>query len=235
VGTSCESLNGVAFAGRRYLLLTEAFESNGIGCAPVVPETVTQPQRDACTMRAPDTECGYVANPDQPALPGKCRPVAGEANLACSQCVSICEDNFDGPLNAIKDKVGKIIATYCLDKDPACQVDAGDGEVRRCEGDEYDNPANYAIRVRMQCRLTEAEGGQCQDLLPPTILARTEWTLEFGQQINCPNSEYLIRLDDPPPAGAEIFVEFLVEVTGGDRGAGAGGAPAEMMDPPPVP
>ena len=227
VGISCISNNGVAFAGRRYLLLTEDSTVNGIGCPPVSDGPDLPAQRAACEMRAVDEECGFSPSDGGDIVEGKCRPIPGEANLACAPCVTICEDQFDGPLNAIKEKVGDIIATYCLDKVPACQVPTEEGAAPCTTPEQFTDPANYAIRVRMQCRTTIDQGGQCQDLLPPTVLPRTAWSLRFNAD-GCPNTDYLIQLNDPPPAGAEVFLEFLVEVATSEPEAaaeGAGGAP----------
>ena len=170
--TSCESENGAAFAGRRYLELSELFDrgfSAGVGCPP--------------------------GSENDPAT-----------------CVSICVDDFAGPLGAIKDKVARLIGTYCLDKPPACQVATDDGP-RACEtAEEMENTANYQVRLRMQCLRTEDQGGKCQDVVPPRSLASNEWTLFLGDDACSGGAR--VELTEPPPAGADVYVEYPVSITG---------------------
>lgn len=232
IATSCESENGEAFAGRRYLQLAETFNENGIGCPPPPAGLPADAQRVvACANSARDAECEYLDEVEE-TVTGKCRPVEGDGTLVCTECVTICEDNFARPLGAIKEKVAQIVATYCLDKPPACQINTENG-TRPCESvEEFDNPANYPIRVRQQCLLTEDQGGLCQDLLPPTVLATSDWSLRLNQA-GCDGGA-LVQLNEPPPAGAEVFVEFLVEVGDGPRrpaGAVDGGVPAPDAAP----
>ncbi len=233
---SCSSANnGVAFAGTRYLTLADLFGANGIGCPEVLPETVTQQQRMACgngeVLDAPCV-CAQPENPGEEPCAGKCRPIRGEAGLACSQCVSICEDSFEAPLQAIKDKVAEVLATYCLDKAPRCVVNPEEGQ-RECQTEEeLANSANYQIRVRRQCIQTPDNPDQCQTEELPRVLASNEWTLDLNQP-DCPGGAH-VRLLDPPQAGSEIFVEFFVQVSepgaGASAGAGGGAAPAPGTD-----
>lgn len=227
VRTSCESVNGKAFSGRRYLQLAEQFGINGIGCAPPPQGLADDDTRIvACNGQALDADCNY-GDENQMNL-GKCRPVPGVGRLACTECVTICEDNFARPLEAIKEKVAQFVASYCLDKPAACQITEEDGS-RPCEtAEELGNAANYPIRVRQQCLLTEDQGGVCQVEVPPTVLARDQWTLELNRP-NCKGG-MLVQLDDPPPAGAEVFIEFLVEVGGGQAAQTDGGAPPSPVD-----
>lgn len=227
VATSCESANGSAFAGRRFLQLAELFGTNGIGCPPPPQGLDDSDGRIvACAAQARDTNCTYQEQ-DQ-VVTGKCRPVPGEGRLACIECVTICEDDFAAPLETIKNKVAEIVATYCLDKPPACQI-VEEGEPRSCESaDERANPANYPIRVRQQCLLTEDQGGLCQQILEPTVLARDQWSLQLNQA-GCEGGA-IVQLNDPPPAGAEVFVEFLVDVGGLQGSQADGGAPMPEVD-----
>lgn len=232
IATSCESDNGEAFAGRRYLNLAETFGENGIGCPPPPAGLPDDAQRVvACRGAQRDADCEFLNELNETIL-GQCRPVEGEGTLVCTECVTICEDNFAKPLEAIKEKVAQIVATYCLDKPPACQVSTEEG-TRACQTpEEFDDPANYPIRVRKQCLLTEDQGGLCQELVPPTVLPRNEWTLRLNQA-GCDGGA-LVQLDEPPPAGAEIFVEFLVEVGAEAGGAVDGGAPPPQGDAAPM-
>ncbi|MCA9542953.1 MAG: hypothetical protein KC613_01145 [Myxococcales bacterium] len=169
IQTSCESENnGAAFAGRRYLELSELFGGNGIGCPP------------------------------------------GEEDGG--DCVHICVEDFAAPLEAIRGKVAELLGSYCLDKPPACQVPTENGP-RPCEtSDEFDNPDNYLVEVKIQCLRTEAQGGKCQEVVNPQILDRSAWSLELGVA-GCPGGA-LLQLQNPPAAGSEVFVEFVVDVAG---------------------
>lgn len=227
VGTSCQSDNGRAFAGRRYLQLAEEFGTNGIGC-PAPPEGLADDAQAvvACDGTPRDGECNIMVGDE--VVTGKCRPIPNDGRLACIECVTICEDDFAGPLETIKNKVAEIVATYCLDKPPACQI-TEDGESRPCEtAEERDNPLNYPIRVRQQCLLTEDQGGLCQQELQPTVLARDQWSLTLNQP-GCAGGA-VVQLNNPPPAGAEVFVEFLVNVGGIAGDATDGGAPPPQGD-----
>jgi hypothetical protein len=171
IQTSCESANGEAFAGRRYLELAESFNENGIGCPA-------------------GTEPGG--------------PREGE-----EECVTICTDDFSAPLQAIKDRVAEVLGTYCLDKPPACQVTDEDG-ARSCNSDEERaNPGNYPLRVRQQCVRTIDQGGLCE-AVEDRILGPDEYSLVLGEQ-GCAGGA-TVKLVAPPPAGSEVFVEFLVAV-----------------------
>ena len=166
-------------------------------------------------------------------LDGKCRPIQGDGRLACTACLSICEDSFARPLQAIKSKVAEILATYCLDKTPACVVSVGQ-ERRYCTTpEELENANNYksSILVRSQCLLTEAQGGRCEAVQQPRTLNPDEWSIELGVD-ECTGGA-LVRLNDPPPAGAEIFVEFFVQVneSGSPTNNNAdGGATSPVVD-----
>jgi hypothetical protein len=169
-----------------------------------------------------DSECGWLDEDGVTQRVGKCRPIVGSGGLSCSECLSICEESFERPLQAIKSKVAEILATYCLDKPPACRV--ADGYCSTPA--QIADPANYvsSIQVTMQCRLTEAQGGRCEQILEPRALRPDEWVLELGAG-DCTGGA-LVRLNDPPPAGAEIFVEFLVQVDDGEGGQEQGAPPA---------
>ncbi|MCA9528167.1 MAG: hypothetical protein KC549_17895 [Myxococcales bacterium] len=189
IQTSCESANGEAFSGRRYLQLTELFaeDGNGIGCPA-------------------------GADPNDP-----------------TECVHICVNDFAGPLGRIKEQVSKLIGTYCLDKPPACMVPAaGDVPAHACAtAEELANLGNYSVRVRMECQLSIEQGGKCEEIIPPRVLPADQWSLELGQS-GCAGGA-VVRLNNPPPAGADVFVEFLVALDGQSNAGGtdAGVPPAE--------
>jgi hypothetical protein len=221
---SCYSSQGEAKAGNRYLEFAEAFEKNGVGCSEV--ETPTAAQLAPCAPggdSAPLTEreCVYVESEVE--ITGKCRPVSGTAQYACVRCISICSDSFEKPLAAIKDRVAKLVGSYCLDQMPACQVNDG-ASVRECETLEELIPANYAsqIRVEMSCTRTAAEGGVCEENIAPKLLPPTEWSLNL-EATECGGGPRL-ALNDPPPAGAEVILEFIVAI-GGATSSGEAPAP----------
>lgn len=174
---SCESINGAAIAGRRYLRLSELFDeayAAGVGCPP------------------------------------------GMENDA--DCVHICVDDFAGPLERVREKIVKIIGTYCLDKPPACQVPTDDGPRACATDEERDDVNNYNVSVRMRCLRTpdqtgpDGEPGKCAVFTPMKSLNRDagEWKLSLGVQ-GCSGGAR-VELDVLPPAGAEVFVEYPVQV-----------------------
>ena len=168
---TCESPNGKAFSGRRYLELAEAFGPNGIGCPP---------------------------------------------GAAPEDCVTICDDDFRRPLEIIKDKIAKLLGTYCLDKVPQCL--APDPEdptkpLRPCQTEaERLNLENYkpTIGVEMQCIHTVDTGGSCESFEPRRTLAANEFTVQ--ETAACP-TRMAVTLTDPPPAGAQVFLDFRVDVS----------------------
>jgi hypothetical protein len=226
---SCLSGIGDASAGLRYLEFAEGFEKNGVGCPE--PSTPSDAQLAACAGAPTDSACQYTA--DEETFGGKCRPVSGTPDHACTECVTICSDNFATPLAAIRDRVAKLVGSYCLDQVPACQVNDG-GTVRRCETPDEFIPANYAsqIRVEMSCTRTEAEGGVCETNIAPHRLAPTEWSLNL-EATECGGGPRL-ALNDPPPAGAEVILEFVVAIGGGEAPA-QNPAPAGDGGPMPSP
>jgi len=214
VEISCyTSGNGVAYAGTRYLKLGEIFGENSITCPEVTAENVSSEQHSSCQGQAVNQACQWTGGNGETQA-GKCRPILDSDQLACSQCVSICEDSFQRPLQQIKTKVSEILSTYCLDKTPVCVVQDGDKQ-RYCESrEEWNEVRNYlgALSVTSQCALTPAEGGFCEVYQEARKLAASEWTLELGAP-NCTGGAF-IRLNDPPPAGAQINIEYYVGLDG---------------------
>ena len=144
-------------------------------------------------------------------------------------CTTICVDEFAGPLEAIRDQIGDIVSTYCLDKPPACQV-ATDAGPRDCQTPaEHADAANYALRLRTQCLRGLDAGGRCQEVIAPRALAADEWTLTLGVAGCTGGAE--VKLKDLPPAGADVFIEYSVAVTGGAPGFDAGLPGALVADP----
>ena len=159
---SCVSnANGGAFAGSRYIDLASLFEDNGIGCPTLTPATATPAMLGGCAGRGLDETCQWACEEGE-MCEGKCRPVEGVPNqLACSACLSICEDDFEKPLIAIKTKVAEILATYCLEKTPQCVVANEEGSYACRTPDELADRSNYLsqIRLRQECALTVEQGG----------------------------------------------------------------------------
>jgi hypothetical protein len=178
----------VAFSGRRYYELAEAFGQNGLGCPPGAPGN-------------------------------------GDA------CLSICENDFSAPLQAIKQKITQILGSYCLNKPPVCQVvdtaedfvDGTVGAVRDCSADERGTGENFkrTVRVKMRCLNSVAQGGACEEIFDLRVLQSNEWTVETRADdplLPC-GGGVRIRLTQPPPAGAEVFIEFKVDVNQQLQGA----------------
>jgi hypothetical protein len=145
---------------------------------------------------------------NEPIIDRVAETIMSQPNLQPQDCVNICVEDFVAPLEAIKDRVANLLNTYCIDRLPACVVPASEsnGQVipeRPCEGDELMNPAYYPVRVSRQC-VSEA----CGDVrIPLSNLPSSEWELKLGVG-GCVAQ---VLLYDIPPAGSEIFVEFLVD------------------------
>ncbi len=132
------------------------------------------------------------------------------------ECVHICTPSFSAPLIAIKDRVIQVLGSYCLDKTPACQVppmqtDDGVTAARACEtAAEYADGANYSIRVRLECLVSEDQGGRCAQPLPSRIIPSSDWI--FEAEPACPGG-FIVKLNEAPAAGSDVTLEFLVEVS----------------------
>lgn len=181
---TCESENGKAFSGRRYLELAEQFGINGIGCP---------------------------------------------ADASSEDCVTICDDDFRRPLQTIKDKIAKLLGTYCLAKVPQCLApDPTDptAPLRPCQTEEERaNLENYkpTIGVEMQCIHTIDTGGSCEAFMPLTRLPQDAFTVD--ESAACP-TRLAVTLTDPPPAGAQVFLDFRVDVSEGAGLPGDASSPA---------
>lgn len=144
---------------------------------------------------------------NEPIVDRVAETIMSQPGLEPQDCVNICVENFVAPLEAIKNRVANLLNTYCIDRLPACRVPASEvnGQVlpeRPCEGDELMNPAYYPVRVSKQC-----VSSACDQPTPLTSLRDSEWELKLGVG-GCVAQ---VLLYDIPPAGSEIFVEFLVD------------------------
>jgi hypothetical protein len=66
----------------------------------------------------------------------------------------------------------------------------------------------------MRCLNSIAQGGACEEVFDQRVLEPGEWTVETradDSQLPC-SGGVRIRLTQPPPAGAEVFIEFKVDV-----------------------
>lgn len=173
----------IATPGKRYLDLADSLGANGLGCPRGQEPIVNQLTGDVIEQ---------------------------------GECVNICVDDFIKPLRAIKERVADLLNTYCINRLPSCQVPATfgpDGEVltpaRECEGEIELNQADYyrsGIRVSRQCLLTRDQGGNCDEVEPLTRLPSDEWSFSLGGE-GCAGVIELLNL---PPAGSEIFIDFVV-------------------------
>ena len=140
---------------------------------------------------------------DEPTIDRVAETTSGGEN-----CVNICEESFIKPLESIKNKVAKLLNTYCLDRIPACRIVETNPETmgvseRSCVGAELANTDNYALTVSMRCVKDE-----CDEQLPLRNLSNNEWDLILNQGA-CPAQLVLKEL---PPANAEIFLDFPISV-----------------------
>ncbi len=135
----------------------------------------------------------------------------GGCNEETGECVSICSDSFADDLAVIQGRIIDVMGSYCLDKPPACVVPAaGDQAEHTCETpEEWLNTSNYHVRVRKRYRpdLNAVEEFE-DEILGPQV----DWTLVLDAD-GCAGGA-LVKLESTPPAGSEIFLEFLVELSG---------------------
>jgi len=129
-------------------------------------------------------------------------PVSGRFNES-PECVSLCSESLSAPLRAIKDRVASLVNTYCLERSPPCLVQTEEGETRRCEGEEQLDPAHYSVSVSVSC-----EGERCGGALGNRSLGEDEWQLVINNT-GCPTEVVLNQL---PPAGSEVIIEFISDV-----------------------
>ncbi|MEE2645335.1 MAG: hypothetical protein VYD19_10415 [Myxococcota bacterium] len=188
---SCTSEYGVAFAGSRYLDLTDAMGDNGLGCPP-------------------------GADDDQ------------------NVCLNICGGSFETPLQRIRDRVADLLNEYCVARLPQCLVPVEGGGERPCD---LNNPqevkAYAALRVSQQCLLTEQEGGSCDAVVEPRTLGPEEFNLRVGFSADGTATGICVVLEQVPPAGSEIFVEYITSISSEDDVAEA--APPAMGGVPEMP
>ena len=120
-------------------------------------------------------------------------------------CLSICTAEFSRPLGVVKERIRGIVASYCLDKRPACQV-----EGRACETDaERRDPANRPVAVRRRCLRDESQGGVCETI-EDRRLGSDEYRLILNAQ-EC-GSAALVKLAQIPQGGSEVHIDYAVEV-----------------------
>ena len=145
---------------------------------------------------------------NEPVIDPIAETIMSQPGLQEQDCVNICVEDFIAPLEAIKDRVANLLNTYCIDRLPACIVPSSTNEAgqvvpeRPCEGAELENPAYYPIRVSQRCT-----SANCDEVLPLQTLPRNAWELRLGLG-TCAAQ---ITLNGVPPAGSEVFVEFLVD------------------------
>ncbi|MSP74482.1 MAG: hypothetical protein EXR76_20335 [Myxococcales bacterium] len=130
-----------------------------------------------------------------------------------AQCLTVCGGDLQAPLEAIKTKIIGLLGSFCLSKPPACQIyDVENPEFRPCTADERLDPENFepSIQIWMQCLKTVDQGGRCDEIIPRMQIDRSEW--HVVPHSSCAGG-YAIELESGRlwPAGAEIFVESIVE------------------------
>lgn len=126
-------------------------------------------------------------------------PVTG-GFISNSECINLCSDDLGVPLTAIKERVSKLVNTYCLDRSPPCVISDPNG-TRLCENqEELYNPAHYNLSVKISCL-----GGGCDVGVTGRTLTPSDWTLNINDS-GCPAK---IILNELPPAGSEVIIEFI--------------------------
>jgi hypothetical protein len=157
------------------------------------------PLDSACSPADPDT--GPLFTPTEACCPeGRC---AGRPQAACVSAngradtgfrylelaerfgangvaATLCTDDFAAPLGLVRDRVERLLGTFCLDGPPAC---AGPG----------------CLRVRIAC-----VSAGCEDPFAPREVA--EWQL-VDASAECGGGP-AVRLDPAPPPGATVVLDY---------------------------
>jgi hypothetical protein len=136
----------------------------------------------------------------------------GDNGLGCppgatgDACLSICGADFARPLERVRDKLGRSVGRYCLERRPPCVVDTPDGPAGCVSPEEFDDPANLTagLTVSVECTQTAAEGGACEIALPKTRLGAGEYIVERAEA--CPERVAVV-LTQPPPGGGRVILE----------------------------
>ena len=173
----------------------------------------------------------------------------GENGLGCPPgsddnrqlCLNICGGSFDVPLQRIKDRVADLLNEYCVARIPQCVVPDEAGGERPCD---LTNPAEVeayaALRVSQQCLLTEENGGSCDVVIEPRTLTPEEFDLRIGFDEGGNATGVCVVLQQVPPAGSEIFVEYITSIESDEVSTQAPSGeeppmPSEEMGAPPAP
>ena len=138
----------------------------------------------------------------------------GENGLGCREgqsggCVEICNPDLTEALGQLRAKVINAVGDYCVVRRPACLVnDPMTGESRLCAEGEFNQPANYQLRIKQVCELGPEEGGACGAIGVAQYLALgADYTLEIDDP-SC-QSGLRVQLTSPPPAGSSTEMEML--------------------------
>lgn len=151
------------------------------------------------------------------------------SNENSPSCLNICVDDFAAPFMMIKDRLEDQLASFCLDRLPACIVPAStlNNELypeRPCVGEELLNPDFYALRVSIQSPTAavmmslptvDIADNRAVDMTERTfqepfegyyeVLASTQFTLELDQG----DCTARLTIDVPPESGSKIAVQYL--------------------------
>lgn len=184
---SCLGSGVEAAPGDRYLALAEHFPgSQGSMCSLPPMPSADSAEVLACADAMPGGWCvtRYAS--------GRCLPTADRGVLACAECPMVCDSDPGGSLvaRALYAAPEIVRPSVCLDTLPLCQVyDDGD-TARACRvAEEFDDPYNYTVEVRLTC--VEPHTEACEGAAE-RVLARDEWSF---------------TLDEPECAsGAVVFV-----------------------------
>lgn len=114
------------------------------------------------------------------------------------ECLSICTGDFARPLGVVKERVRGVVASYCLDKRPAC-VDGA------CTAD-----SPRAIAVRQRCLRDAAQGGVCETV-EDRVLGADEFTLVLDAA-ECASGA-MVALTRIPQGGSEIVIDYRTTVS----------------------
>lgn len=165
--------------------------SRGAACVPEAPSDPDPPRSDSCCPE------GLCLGDAQPACATEFGTAfTGERYLRLAETVgalgvdcvepgtSLCDGDLVGPLEALTGCIERSLVRFCLDKPVV-------------------DPA--AVRATLSC----LDPARCDPLVPPVRLDPAAFAV--SEDLRCAGG-WVVHLDAPPPPGARLALDYLVEL-----------------------